>query len=97
MKTGNKNILWISSIILASMLGASHAQSEQLKVSSDTAKQIVSDYKALRSYCSRTQEQARRDCFSKLSATTSDYKVAKFFLRKQETQTNTIANAQSNW
>lgn len=97
MKTGSHNILLVSSIIFASILGASSAHSEQLKVDSDIAKQIVNDYKALRSYCSLTQDQARRDCFSKLSATTSDYKVAKFFLSKQESQTNTIADAQTNW
>lgn len=97
MKTSSNNILWVSSIIVASILITSHAHSEQLKVNPDTAKQIVSDYKALRSYCSRTQDQARRDCFSKLSATTADYKVAKFYLTKQDAQTNTIANAQTNW
>lgn len=97
MKIVNKNIFWISSIIAVSILSASYAQSEQIKVNSDTAKQIVSDYKALRSYCSRTQEQVRRDCFSKLSATTAEYKVAKFFISKQASQTNTIANAQTNW
>lgn len=97
MRIGNKSIFWIASIIAVSILSASHAQSEQIKVNPDTAKQIVSDYKSLRSYCSRTQEQARRDCFSKLSATTEEYKVAKFILTRQEPQTNTIANAQANW
>ncbi len=60
------------------IINAVHADTTTLD--KNAAHQAIQQYKTLRSECAQAKGEARKQCFSKLSASTKKYKLAKQFL-----------------